>query len=229
MWFFSAFGDHIGQFISHLTPSRNDYGLSKQSVPRYIRQHVQKQSQLIQDKSLILRHLVSHELSSGVICQLTVKTTDQSPLRIRRIWIDIQNTTACNSDFLKFTATKIERICGTSQSSSTMIFSKSIAEVTFVSDIELTTAVFPYQPKRNINVLPFLHLYEQLLGSQVEQRLEELSFSTNNSLSSTIMFKPSSIRKNVMITSPPTIDHVTTTMTMFTTTYDNPHITHTTV
>ncbi|CAG2243304.1 CUBN [Mytilus edulis] len=154
----------------------------------------------------------------GVICQLTVKTTDQSPLRIRRIWIDIQNTTACNSDFLKFTATKIERICGTSRSSSTMIFSKSIAEVTFVSDsmiegrgfllqaigrqntVELTTAVFPYQQNgTSMSTIP--SSLSTTSESQVESTVEELSFPTTNSLSSTIMSTITASSKR-MITSP---------------------------
>ncbi|XP_076081097.1 cubilin-like [Mytilus galloprovincialis] len=140
----------------------------------------------------------------GVICQWTVKTVDQSPLRIRRIWIDIQNTTACNSDFLKFTATKIERICGTTRSSSTMIFSKSIAEVTFVSDstiegrgfllqaigsqntVELTTTVFPYQHKgTSMSTIPTS--LSTSSESQVESSVKELSFPTKKSSSSTVM------------------------------------------
>ncbi|CAC5375754.1 unnamed protein product [Mytilus coruscus] len=146
----------------------------------------------------------SRNYPPGVICQWTVQTADQTPLRIRRIWIDIQNTTACNSDFLKFTSTKIERICGSSRSSSTMIFSNSIAEVTFVSDntiqgrgfllqaigsqhtVKITTTVFPYQHNRpSISTIP--SSLSTTSGYQVESTVEELTFPTKKLLSSTFM------------------------------------------
>ena len=70
----------------------------------------------------------------SVICYWKITTVDGNPLSVRRIWIDMQNTTACNSDYLQFTSTKTERICGTSRTPSTNVFNSGSVEIKFVSD-----------------------------------------------------------------------------------------------
>lgn len=87
---------------------------------------------------------------SGVMCHWSVRTEDYSPLTLHRKWIDIQNTTACSGDFLKFVSLKTERMCGTSHELSTTVFKKGSVELTFVSDERIEGHGFSleaYNPK----------------------------------------------------------------------------------
>ena len=81
----------------------------------------------------------------SVVCQWRVRTSDQSNLTLHLMWIDIQNTTGCNSAYLQFKSTNVDRICGTSGASRAIVFSRESTYLKFVSDEKIAGRGFLLQ------------------------------------------------------------------------------------
>lgn len=127
--------DHEGQVFAVSMTSRIDDVESGVSKNKYYRAMCSKTVVVHPDELInITSPAYPRYYPPSVVCQWRVRTSDQRSLKLRLMWIDIQNTTGCNSDYLQLTSTNVDRICGTSEVSRTINFSRGSTYLKFVSD-----------------------------------------------------------------------------------------------